>query len=286
MAEYQLILLRSLFSFIFLLLICRLLGKQQISHLSFFDYIVGITIGSIAASLSVNQNVKITNGVAGLLVWGGLSILLSFLAMKSRVFSNIVAGKPTILIEDGKVNEKNLRKSKLTLGQLMLNLRDKNAFKISDVELAVFETNGQISVMKKNELDPVTPKLLGMQIEKEKRPYVLIQDGKVVDKALESSGYTKEWLFGEIQKQGANDFTDVFVAQVDTKGNLYVDFYDDQIQPPENSTRQIVRAQLKKVKADLMMYALDTENKDAKAVYQQQSQAIEQLEKRVGPYLI
>lgn len=286
MAEYQLILLRSLFSFIFLLLICRLLGKQQISHLSFFDYIVGITIGSIAASLSVNQNVKITNGVAGLLVWGVLSVLLSFLAMKSRVFSNIVAGKPTILIEDGKVNEKNLRKSKLTLGQLMLNLRDKNAFKLSDVELAVFETNGQISVMKKNELDPVTPKLLGMQIEKEKRPYVLIQDGKVVDKALESSGYTKEWLFGEIQKQGANDFTDVFVAQVDTKGNLYVDFYDDQIQPPENSTRQIVRAQLKKVKADLMMYALDTENKDAKAVYQQQSQAIEQLEKRVGPYLI
>ena len=78
MAEYQLIALRSIFSFIFLLIICRILGKQQISQLTFFDYIVGITIGSIAASLSVDQNIKITNGIAGLAVWGILSLVVAF----------------------------------------------------------------------------------------------------------------------------------------------------------------------------------------------------------------
>ncbi|MGV3487648.1 MAG: DUF421 domain-containing protein, partial [Tuberibacillus sp.] len=244
MAEYQLIAIRSIFSFLFLLIICRILGKQQISQLTFFDYIVGITIGSIASSLSVDQNIKILNGIASLLVWGALSLVVAFLTMKSRMFSTIVAGQPTILIENGKINEKNLKKSKLTLDQLMVNLRKKNAFKIADVELAVFETNGELSVMKKSDYEPITPKVLGMQLEKEKRPYIVIQDGMVNDNMLQSAGYTKEWLYGEIQKHGAKTFSDVFVAQVDSKGNLYVDLYDDKKPTETPSARKIVAAQL------------------------------------------
>ena len=157
---------------------------------------MGITIGSIAASLSVDQNIKITNGIAGLAVWGILSLVVAFLVLKSRVFSILVAGQPTILIENGKINEKNLFKSKLTLDQLMENLRDKNAFKIADVELAVFETNGRVSVMKKSDNEPITPKILGMQLEKETRPYIVLQDGLVIDERLQAAGYTKEWLYG------------------------------------------------------------------------------------------
>lgn len=285
MAEYQLIALRSVFSFFLLLGICRILGKQQISQLTFFDYIVGITIGSIAASLSVDQNIKITNGIAGLVVWGGLSIVVAFLALKSRIISTIVAGQPTILIENGKINEKNLRKSKLTLDQLMLNLRQKNAFKISDVELAVFETNGELSVMKKSDLEPVTPKVLGMKLEKEKRPYIVIHDGLVLDNMLQSAGYTKEWLYGEIQKHGAKTFSDVFVAQIDSKGNLYVDLYDDKKPTETPNARKIVAAQLHKIAADLHVYRLATDDPDAQAMYKKQQEEVEALIKTLTPYL-
>lgn len=285
MAEYQLIFMRSLFAFIILLIICRILGKQQISQLTFFDYIVGITIGSIASSLSVDQNIKITNGLMSLIVWGGLPVIIAFLSIKSRAMAMFFAGTPMILIENGKINEKNLRKSKLTLDQLMLNLRQKNVFKLSDVELAVFETNGEVSVMKKTDQQPITPKVLGMQLEADRRPYLLIQDGKVIEKQLQQSGYTKEWLFGEIQKQGAQEFKDVFVAQVDSKGNLYVDLYDDQKTPQASSARPLVAAQLHKILADLNAYALSTENEEAKRMYREQYEKMKALERRVAPFL-
>ncbi|GGH78810.1 uncharacterized membrane protein YcaP (DUF421 family) [Pullulanibacillus pueri] len=285
MPEYLLILLRSLIAFVFLFIICRMLGKQQISQLTFFDYVVGITIGSIAANLSVNPSVKITSGIMSLLVWGIIPIIFAFMTLKSRSFATLIGGKPTVIIENGQVNEKNLKKSKLSVEQLMLNLREQNAFKLSDVELAVFETNGKMSVMKKSDQQPITPKILGMTLEQEKRPYVLIRDGQVQDKALEQFGYTKEWLYGEVQKQGAIDFKDVYIAQIDSKGNLYVDLKNDQKNEQPSNERKIVAAQLKKIKADLDMYALDTENQEAKNLFKQQAQTIDNMNKQLEPYL-
>lgn len=285
MPEYQLIFLRSLFSFIFLLIICRILGKQQISQLTFFDYIVGITIGSVAASLSLDQNIKITNGIMSLIVWGFFPVILVFLSLKSHTFATLLGGKPTVLIENGKINEKNLKKMRITLDQLMLNLRENNAFKLSDVELALFETNGKVSVMKKSDNEPITPKILGMQLEKEKRPFLLIQDGVVIDKNLQSAGYTQEWLYGEIQKHGAKTFSDVFAAQIDSKGNLYVDLYDDKKPTESASARKIVAAQLNKIIADLRVYELGTDNTEAKAMYQAQLNKVEGMVKSLSPYL-
>ncbi|GGE39125.1 hypothetical protein GCM10011391_17410 [Pullulanibacillus camelliae] len=285
MPEYLLILMRSLFSFVFLLIICRILGKQQVSQLTFFDYVVGITIGSIAATLSVDQNVKILNGVISLGIWGGVSLLIALLALKSRIFEILVGGKPTVIIENGKIQEKNLQKAKLSVEQLMLNLREKNAFKLADVELAVFETNGQVSVMKKSDNEPITPKLLGMAVEQEKRPYIFIRDGVVQEQSLESAGYSKEWLYGEIQKQGASNFKDVYVAQMDSKGNLYVDLKNDKKLEPASNARQVVAAQIKKVKADLDMYALDTENQEATQLFMQQAEKVQSLNEALAPYL-
>jgi uncharacterized membrane protein YcaP (DUF421 family) len=285
MAEYQLIFLRSLFSFLFLLIICRILGKQQISQLTFFDYIVGITIGSVAASLSVDQNIKISNGIASLIVWGFFPMILVFLSLKSHTFATLLAGKPTVLIENGKINEKNLKKMRITLDQLMLNLREQNAFKLSDVELALFETNGKVSVMKKSDNEPITPKILGMQLEKEKRPHLLIQDGVIIDKNIQSAGYTQEWLYGEVQKHGAKTFSDVFAAQIDSKGNLYVDLYDDKKPTETANARQIVSAQLNKIIADLHVYELGTENSEAKAMYHTQLQKVKDMVNALTPYL-
>ena len=123
------------------------MGKKQISQLTFFDYCVGITIGSIAASMAVDQNIKISNGVMSLLVWGLIPLVLGYLGLKLKWFHQLTDGKSDVLIEKGKILEKNLRKNQLAVEELILLLREKDVFKLEDVEMAVFETNGQLSIL-------------------------------------------------------------------------------------------------------------------------------------------
>ena len=228
MPELVLILLRSVAAFLVLFLMTRIMGKKQISQLTFFDYCVGITIGSIAATMSVDQNVKAVNGIMSLFVWGLFPILLAYLGMKSNTFSNLTDGKATMLIQNGKVLEKNMRKNLMNVNEIMLLLREKNVFKVSDVEMAVLETNGKLSVMLKTDKQPVNANMLGIQVKREHGPSILIMDGRTMNKSMEKLGYTKEWLRSEVQKQGASGISDVFLAQIDSNGQLYVDLYEKQ----------------------------------------------------------
>lgn len=271
MPEVVLILIRSIVAFFLLLLMTRVMGKKQISQLTFFDYCVGITIGSIAATLSIDQNVKIVNGLVSLTIWGLFPIILAYVGMKSIIFSNITDGKATILIQNGEILHKNLKKNLLTVNELLLLLREKGTFKVSDVEMAVFETNGQLSVLLKTNQQPVTPQILGIPLEKEHGPTILIMDGKILKKSLENLGYSKEWLEGEVQKQGAKSIKDVFLAQIDSRGNMYVDLYEDQYRRPVVEERPLVAATLKKIQADLESFSLETDNPEAKKLYAQQA---------------
>ncbi|PAV28633.1 DUF421 domain-containing protein [Virgibacillus profundi] len=285
MPEYLLTLIRSIGAFILLLIMARIMGKKQISQLTFFDYCVGITIGSIAASMSVDQNIKISNGVVSLIIWGIFPITLSIIGLKSRLFTRITDGKPSIMIKNGEVLEKSLKKSQITINELMLLLRENNVFKVSDVEMAVLETNGQLSVMKKTDQQPITPKILGLAVEEEHSPTIVIVDGKVLDKNLSTLGYSKQWLLGEIEKQGASSVKDVFLAQVDSKGNIYADFYDDNTKQHVVDQRPLMAAVLKKVQADLEGYSLQTKNKEAKEMYSKQAANLQDTINAVLPYL-
>lgn len=226
MPELTLILLRSIAAFLVLFLMARIMGKKQISQLTFFDYCVGITIGSIAATMSVDQNVKALNGITSLLVWGLFPTILAYFGMKSNTFSNITDGKPTVLIENGEILEKNMRKNLLNMNELMLLLRENSVFKVADVEMAVLETNGQLSVLLKTDKQPMNANMKGIQVQSEHGPSILIMDGKTMKKTLVKLGYTEEWLRSEVQKQGANDISDVFFAQIDSNDQLYVDLYE------------------------------------------------------------
>ncbi|HEX7064679.1 MAG TPA: DUF421 domain-containing protein [Bacillales bacterium] len=285
MPEVVLILIRSIMAFIVLLILSRIMGKQQLSQLTFFDYIVGITIGSIAASMSVDQNIKILNGFASLVVWGIFPVLLSILSMKSFRFHNLTSGKPTVMIKNGELQEENLKKEKMSFGDLMAMLRNKQIYKLSDVELAVMEINGKLSVMKKSEAQPITPKILSMQLEEEHEPRILVLDGNLMQKSLNESGYSKEWLLGEVQKQGAEDFKDVFLAQIDSKGNVYVDLYQDQLKKPPVKQKPLVAAALKKVAADLETFALQTNDEKTKQLYGEQAKKMQRLIVDLQPYL-
>lgn len=283
--EYVVILVRSLASFIIIFSIARILGKSQISQLTFFDYVIGITIGDMASAAAIDTQIEFINGIIGLLVFSTLSILLAFLSIKSYSIRKIIEGSPTLLIKDGKVLEKNLLKSKLTYNDLMVGLREKDAFKLSEVELAVLETDGQISVMKKAEYEPLTPKDINMTVEEEKKPSLIIIDGSLMEKRLNYLGYSKEWILGEIMKKGANKIEDVFLAQIDTQGNVYVDLYDDKLKTQQIKQKPLLAASLRKIQANLESFALETNDKAAKQMYYNQSKELQGLIQKINPYL-
>ncbi|WP_085522272.1 DUF421 domain-containing protein [Tuberibacillus sp. Marseille-P3662] len=285
MPEPYVILVRSLIAFIVVLTFARLMGKKQISQLTFFDYIVGITIGSITATLAINQNIRIIYGLIGLFVWGILPILFGWLSIRSNIFRKLVEGSPTKLIENGQVLERNLHQAKMSVDDLTTMLREKNAFNLSDVELAVLETNGKVSVMKKANQQPLTPKDMDQTVEDSHEPKILVVDGHLLQENLHQLGYTKEWLLGELQKQGANDFSNVFLAQIDSKGRVYADLYHDRLKIPKVQQRALVSAQLKKVQADLETFAQQTNNEGAKQMYSDQAQQLKQTTETLKPYL-
>lgn len=226
--DFLLILIRSIIAFLLLLLLTRIMGKKQLSQLTFFDYVVGITIGSIAATMSTDKNIQISNGVVSLAIWGLFPIILGFFGMKSRRFLQLTDGRPSIIIKNGEVLEESMKKNQLAIDELMMLLREKGVFKVDDVEMAVLETNGELSVLKKTDLDPITPRLLGMKVALEHAPSLLVVDGHILNENLSSLGYSKKWLMKELEKKGAQSLKAVFLAQVDSKGTLFVDFYDDK----------------------------------------------------------
>ena len=285
MPELVLILIRSIAAFLILFLMTRVMGKKQISQLTFFDYCVGITIGSIAATMSVDQNVKALNGLASLFIWGIFPIILAYAGMKSFFFFNLTDGKATILIHQGKILEKNMKKNLMNINELMLLLREKGVFKISDVEMAVFETNGELSIMLKTDQQPITPKTMGVPVELEHGPTVLIMDGKIMKKSLNDLGYSINWLTSEVKKQGAKEIKDVFLAQIDSKGDLYVDLFDENFKQFTVDERPLVGATLKKIQADLESFALETENPEAKKMYTEQAKTLQKTLDQILPYL-
>ncbi len=284
MATTPEVLYQSLFAFVVLFILARILGKRQVAQLNFFDYIAGITIGNIAASWSLDE-IRDLHAIIALLIWTALSLIMSWLQRKSHRARLLIDGRPTVLIRNGNVLDGNLKKAKLDIDEMMLLLRTKNAFKLADVEFAILETNGTLNVMKKSDVEPLTPKAAGIPVLSEREPRVLIVDGNVMEQSLDRSGYTKEWLYGEILKQGAKRFEDVFLAQVDSNGSLYVDLYYDPQKEPQVKEKPLQAASLKKIQADLENFALETKNPEAKVLYTTCSQQLQDLIEKVGPYL-
>ena len=217
---------QSLAAFIVLFFLARLMGKRQMAQLTFFDYIEGITIGNLAASLSLDD-VKTSHAIVSLVIWVGLSLILAWIQLKSYRGRLWLDGKPLVLIQDGKVLERNLRKARIPVEEMMLLLRDKDVFELSEVEYAIFENNGSMSVMKKLTRQPLTPQDLGLPTRSQRQSAILIADGHILKHGLQGAGYSKDWLLQELSQQGITNVRDVFLAQVNPNGQLYVDLYQD-----------------------------------------------------------
>ncbi len=284
MPDWLEVALRTLSAVVVLFVLTKILGKRQISQLSLFEYITGITIGSIAAYVSLELRESWLLGVIALVVWAGVSLLMEFLTIKSKTWRDWIEGKGTVLIKDGRVMDDNLKKSRLTVDELLEQLRKKDVFLLADVEFAVIESSGELNVLLKRENQPITPKHLGIKVAPEPEPATVIIDGNVMDEPLATRGFNRRWLHTELEKIGVTA-DNVFVAQVDGFGQLYVDTYDDKWQVPMPQEKELLFAQLKKSEADLELFALACERDEAKQMYGDCAGLIQSVLEQVRPLL-
>ncbi|MEF3303739.1 DUF421 domain-containing protein [Paenibacillus sp. GYB003] len=284
MPQWLEIALRTLMAVGILFVMTKLLGKRQVTQLSVFEYITGITIGSLAAYISLDMEADWYLGLVALSVWVAVSLAIEFLQLKSKKIRDFVDGKGTILIKDGKILEDNLLKERISTDELMEQLRRKNAFKVADVEFAIMEPSGEINVLFNREHQPLTSKHLGIQVAPEQEPQIVIMDGNVMDEPLATIGLSRGWLSAELEKTGIT-VENVYLGQVDAYGQLYVDLYDDQIKVPEPQKKAALFATLKKCEADLEMFGIATDSKEAKKMYEKCSKQLQTLISDLKPML-
>lgn len=229
MSEGLIVLVRAVIAFFTLLIFTKILGKQQISQLTFFDYVLGITIGSIAASLTTDLSSRAWPHWVGLLVWSLLGYLMEYITMKWRYAAKYIEGEPAIVIMNGKIMEDVLRKMKYRVSDILEQLRNKDIFDLSEVDFAIIEPNGQISVLKKPEYQPLTPKDMNIQTSFKGISTELIYDGILIEENLRQLEKDKKWLLRQLKQQGIHDVSEVFLATLDPSGSLYIDKYKDRI---------------------------------------------------------
>ncbi|NLU54406.1 MAG: DUF421 domain-containing protein [Firmicutes bacterium] len=232
MPQGLIVLIRSTFSFFTLFVLTRVMGRRQISQLNFFDYVNGITIGSIAATLAIDISRESLPTFIGLLAYTFWVLFLNLLEEKNRTLRRIINGKSVIVIQNGKILENNLREYGYTIDDLKMILRTQGAFNLADVEYAILEANGRISTLLKSQVRPATPKDFGIDTEYQGIPIDLISDGKIIADNLNLVGLTEDWLRGKLSELRLKP-EDVFYAELDTSGRLYVDAYRDPHPPKE-----------------------------------------------------
>ena len=205
------VILTSLLSVAALFIITKMMGHKQVAQLDFFDYVSGITIGSIAAELATELEAPYKPLIA-LVVYGVISLILNMFAHKLPRTRKFINGTPTIIMNEGKIYRENLKKSKLDLSELMLLCREQGYFDLGDIQTAVFEHNGKLSILPKAENRPATPKDFKIT---GKATYVgveVIMDGRMMGENLSRMGYDKNWLTTRIKAQGYKDIKDILLG--------------------------------------------------------------------------
>ncbi|MDP1417541.1 DUF421 domain-containing protein [Peribacillus simplex] len=274
MPDWIEILLRSLFFLIVLFLITKVLGKKQLSQLSFFEYVTGITIGNVGAELATKVEGNIIHGVLSILVFAIAPFIAGLISLKSKTFRDLIEGKASVFIKDGKVMEDNLKKEKYTIDELLGLLRKKDVFDISEVEFALLEANGDFSVMLKKQNQPLTAKDLNLSVAAVKEPQTIIMDGSILDEPLSTIGLNRNWLHTELDKLGVI-LDNVFLGQANSNGELTVDLFDDKLKVPSPQEKPLMLATMKKCQADLELFALGTESKEAKEMFSKNSEKLQ-----------
>ena len=212
---------RAAVLYLFLLTMTKIMGQREIGRLTLFDFIIGITIGSIVAGAFSSS----TNGLLGVMITvaslAALQIVLSLVSLKFSRVRRVVEEEPIILVQNGKLLEASMRKTRINLDDLMSLLRQKNYFNLAQVEFAILEPNGKISVIPKSQNRPVTPSDLNIATNYEGYPVMIIEDGNIIQENLKRNHLTEHWLRDQLRISNIASHREVFAAMLDTHGRLY-----------------------------------------------------------------
>lgn len=214
---------RTLIGFAILLVFTRLTGKKQLSQMTIFTYITGITLGSMIGEMAIHGGTEFVEEIVSVILWGVFSFTVEYIGMKVPCMRTVLNSEPSIVIKRGKLQVDELRKMRLTLDDLMMLLREKDVFTVQDVWYAILEPHGELSVMKKAPKQPASMESIGLQPQNPSYlPSQLITDGKLITKNLLEFGKTEEWLTQELSKQGISSMKQVFYAELSGNGTLFI----------------------------------------------------------------
>lgn len=231
MVEILDVILRALISLIALFSVTKLLGKKQVSQLSLFDYVIGISIGNFAAEMTTDLDLPYTHGVVAVLIFGLVAYLVSVFTMKSISLRRFFIGTPTVLIQEGKILMKGLKQVKFDVNDLLEECRGNGYFDISQIEYALMEANGKLSILPKGENFPVTIKDMNIKPEKQSLCANVIIDGKIMHTNLKNMNKDKKWLVQELKIKGYKTFENILLATLDNNEKVTVYEKNNDIEP-------------------------------------------------------
>jgi len=235
MNEFLEVILRSILAVIFLMILARITGPKQISQLTFYDYVAGITIGSLAAVLCLERDVSIWLPLIAIAIFTLFTLLFALLTTKSMVMRRLITGSSITLIEDGKINNAGLLRSHFDINDMLREIRNLGYFDLSQVKYAILETNGKMSVMPYDRYRPATPEDLKLKIDESSLAANVIVDGKIMFGNLKAMQKDEAWLMEELQKQeDGNALKDIELATLDEDGELTI--YEKQ---DKNTNRNV-----------------------------------------------
>ena len=224
---YIQVIVQTIITFFVLLTLTRFLGKKQLSHLTFFNYVTGITIGSIAANMVVLKTIVFTKFLVSLIVWCALTTLISYIALKSGKARTLLDGQPTIVIKKGKIDRKALANTKINIDDLTMMIRQYQVFSITEIDYAILEPNGMLSILKKPEFQ--STQKIDLKISPSPPifiPIEVITDGKLLKRNLLEVGKSREWLDNELKKANIQSIEDVFYAEIQPNGKIFIQKFD------------------------------------------------------------
>lgn len=215
--------IRTLFGFAMMLVYIRILGKEQLGELTLFNYVTGIAIGNMAGDMVIHRDVKLMDAFIGVTLWAALTFLLGYINLKVPKARKIFNGEPAIIIKRGVILHDALASHRINIDDLTMLLRNNNVFSIKEVDYAILEPNGQLSILKKQGLEAVTKK--DMNIASGERKFIpteIIVDGRLVERNLKELALDSKLIGQQLSKFGVNSVKDVFYAEVQEDGSLYI----------------------------------------------------------------
>lgn len=219
---YLKVVLTTILSVVLLFAITRLIGYRQLSELSLFDYINGITIGSIAAELATCEQGETLQISIAMVIYGIFSILVAFLTDKSTKLRKLFVGNPTLLMKNGRLYYEGFRKSRLDVNEFLMKCRNNGYFDITQIDTAILEPNGRVSFLPVSQNRPVTPRDMKLNVTQDALVANVIIDGKVIDKSLDAIGKDRKWLKDRLKNRNYSDYQQILLASCDERGMLTV----------------------------------------------------------------